>query len=117
MVPLRPDLPAPVTRFYQQVYGDEVPLIETAVISGRGWVRPVGNLTIPARFRFTHEAGQNYRHYMEATFFGLPILKINEHFLDGRMVLLSAALTWYDDGSPWASFVVEELVYNADITD
>jgi hypothetical protein len=36
--------------------------------------------------------------------------------LDGRIVLLEAALTWYDDGSPWASFVVEELVYNADIT-
>lgn len=37
--------------------------------------------------------------------------------LDGRIVLLEAALTWYDDGSPWASFEVEELVYNADITD
>jgi hypothetical protein len=83
-VPLPADLPAPVERFYRQVYGDEMPLIETAVITGRGWIRPVGNLTFPARFRFTHQAGQNYRHYMEATFFGLPILKVNEHFLDGR---------------------------------
>jgi hypothetical protein len=117
ITPLPDDLPAPVERFYRLAYGDELPLIETAVITGRGWIRPVGALTFPARFRFTHEAGQNYRHYIEATFFGLPILKVNEHFLDGRLVLLEAALTWYDDGSPWASFVVEELVYNADIAD
>jgi hypothetical protein len=83
-MPLPADLPAPVARFYQHLYGDEVPLIESAVISGRVWIRPMDNLTFPARFRFTHEAGQNYRHYIEATFFGLPILRVNEHFLDGR---------------------------------
>jgi hypothetical protein len=36
------------------------------------------------RFRFTHDAGQDYRHYIEATLFGLPLLKVNEFYLDGK---------------------------------
>lgn len=83
-IPLPEGLPAPVERFYRQVYGERVPVIQSAVISGRGEMRPMGNITFPMRFRFTHEAGQNYRHYIEATFFGLPIMKVNEHFLEGK---------------------------------
>lgn len=82
-VPLPDDLPAPVERFYRQLYGDEVPLITSAVVSGRARMRPFG-VTLPARFRFTHEAGQGYRHYIEATFFGIPIMKVNEHYLEGH---------------------------------
>jgi hypothetical protein len=81
-VPLPAGLPAPVERFYRQIYGQDVPRIASAVISGRGRLR-VNGLTFPARFRFTHQAGQAYRHYIEATFFGLPLLKVNEHFLEG----------------------------------
>jgi len=78
-------LPAPVERFYRTLYGDRVPVVNSVVLSGRGSMRPVvTGPTFPMRFRFTHEAGQNYRHYMEATFFGMPIMKGNEHFLDGR---------------------------------
>jgi hypothetical protein len=44
---------------------------------------------MPVRFRFSHEAGQNYRHYIEATIFGLPVLKVNESYVNGqeRMVM------------------------------
>lgn len=83
-VPLPEGLPVPVERFYRQLYGENVPVITSAVISGRAEMRPVGNLTLPGRFRFIHDAGQAYRHYMEATFFGLPIMRVNEHFLDGQ---------------------------------
>ena len=76
-------LPAPVTRFYQQIYGNQVPVITSAVISGRAKMR-VGGLTFPGRFRFTHKAGQDYRHYIEATIYGFPILKVNESYLDGN---------------------------------
>ena len=41
-------------------------------------------LTFPSRFRFTHAAGRGYRHYIEATWFGFPILRVNEWYLDGH---------------------------------
>jgi hypothetical protein len=81
--PLPEGLPAPVERFYWSLYGDEVPVVESAVITGRASMR-VGGLLFPARFRFTHVAGQGYRHYIEATWFGLPILRVNESYLDGQ---------------------------------
>jgi hypothetical protein len=72
-----------VERFYRQTYGDEIPVYHSAVISGRGTVRFMG-ITFPARWRFTHEVGKAYRHYFEITFYGFPVLKVNEHYLDGR---------------------------------
>jgi len=82
-VALPADLPAPVAQFYETIAGDQVPVIESAVISGRGRLRIKG-ITFPARFRFTHIAGQGYRHYIEATMFGYPVMKVNEWYLDGH---------------------------------
>jgi hypothetical protein len=81
-VALPDDLPAPVARFYIQLYGESIPVIETAVISGRARLR-VNGISFPARFRFIHQAGQDYRHYIEATVFGLPLLRVNERYLNG----------------------------------
>lgn len=82
-VPLRAGLPKPVERFFRQTYGDRVPVIETAVMTGRATIRPVGQIDLPARYRFTHIAGQGYRHYIEACWFGIPFLKVNESYVDG----------------------------------
>lgn len=83
--PLPAGLPAPVERFYRLTYGDRVPVFTSAVISGRGTMRPVpGGPALPMRFRFTHDVGRSYRHYMEATWFGIPILKANEYYVDGK---------------------------------
>lgn len=82
-IPMPDGLPASVERFYREVYGDQIPVIESAVISGRGQLRVKG-ITLPARFRFTHRTGRDYRHYIETTIFGQPLMKVNEHFLDGR---------------------------------
>ena len=82
-VPLPSHLPVPVERFYRELYGDTIPLIDSAVISGRATMR-VNGITFPARYRFVHLTGQAYRHYIEATLFGLPIMKVSEHYLDGN---------------------------------
>jgi hypothetical protein len=81
-VPLPTGLPAPVERFYRELYGDEVPVIASAVVTGRATLRIAG-LTFPARFRFTHDAGWAYRHDIEATLYGLPIMRVDERFIDG----------------------------------
>lgn len=95
-VSLPAGLPAPVTRYYQTITsaslgtstGEQIPVIESAVIKARGSVRFAG-ITFPARLRFTHDAGQGYRHYIEAILFGYPLFKVNETYIDGhaRMAL------------------------------
>jgi hypothetical protein len=82
-VPVPPGLPAPVERFYRTAYGDSLPVIETAVLKGRAVMSPFG-VKLPARFIFIHNAGKDYRHYIEATLYGLPIMKINEGYVDGH---------------------------------
>lgn len=84
-IPLPDGLPAPVERFYRRIYGESIPVIQSAVITGRGTMRPNMKLpAFPARFRFSHIAGQDYRHYMEITFFGLPVIRGDEHYVDGK---------------------------------
>ncbi|MGB3954732.1 MAG: DUF6544 family protein [Brooklawnia sp.] len=80
-VPVPAGLPDPVERFYRTGFGDEVPVIRSAVFTGSARLRPMG-FTMPGRFRFTHDAGQAYRHYIEATIWGLPVLKVNERYVD-----------------------------------
>ena len=81
-VPLPAGLPEPVDRFYREIYGDSVPVIESAVLTGRARMR-INGIWFPARWRFIHDAGQGYRHYIEATFFGLPLMRVNEYYLQG----------------------------------
>jgi len=97
-VPLPANLPVPVERFYKTVYGDEIPVIETAVIKGRATISPFG-VKLPARFIFVHNAGKDYRHYIEATWFGLPIMKVNEGYVDGKSFFESPMGNIYDDAS------------------
>ena len=82
-IPLPAGLPAPVERFYRTVYGDRAPVIETVVIKGRAEISPFG-VKLPGRFLFVHNAGKDYRHYIEATWFGLPVMKVNESYVNGN---------------------------------
>jgi hypothetical protein len=95
-IPLPAGLPAPVERFYRTIYGDEIPVIETGVMKGRAAISPFG-VKLPARFVFVHNAGRDYRHYFEATWFGIPLLKVNEGYLDGESFFESPMGAYYDD--------------------
>lgn len=97
-LPLPAGLPAPVERFYKTVYADEIPVIETVVIKGRANISPFG-VMLPARFIFVHNAGKDYRHYIEATWFGLPVMKVDEGYLDGKSFFESPMGNIYDDAS------------------
>jgi len=96
-VPLPAGLPAPVERYYKTLYGQEIPVIESAIIQGKGVLKPFMHIPIPARFVFVHEAGKNYRHYFEGTIFGIPILKVNEGYLDGESFFESPMAKIYND--------------------
>lgn len=92
------DLPTPVKRFYRTVYGDQIPVLNTVVITGRGWIRPF-KIWLPTRFIFVHETGMNYRHYFEATFWGIPFLKVNEGIINGASFFESPMGTYSNDSN------------------
>ena len=82
VVALPQDLPPPVERFYRALYGDEVPVVDTLVVSGRGTMRVAG-ITFPCRYRFSHLTGRAYRHDIETTLFGAPVLSVDERYVEG----------------------------------
>ncbi len=82
-IDLPADLPPPVERFFKTIIGEKIPVIESAVLTGSATLKVFG-ISFPSRFRMTHIAGQGYRHYLEATIFGYPIMKVNESYLDGK---------------------------------
>ncbi|HEU0295283.1 MAG TPA: DUF6544 family protein [Anaerolineales bacterium] len=82
-VPLPEGLPAPVEYFYRSRYGENIPVFDTAVISGRGTLK-LGGIALPIRFRFVHEAGKNFRSDIDMTIFGLPVMHAFEVYADGH---------------------------------
>ena len=84
MIDIPTGLPVPVERYYQAVAIDGMlPVVESAVFTGRGKLRFMG-ITFPGRARFTHKAGYDYRHYLDVSFWRIPLLQVNEYYLDGN---------------------------------
>jgi hypothetical protein len=95
-IPLPKDLPAPVERFYKTVYDDEIPVIETVVLKGRAQMAPFG-MMMPARFVIIHNVGRDYRHYFELTWFGLPLMKVNESYVNSKSYFELPVATYEND--------------------
>ncbi len=58
----------------------------------------IAGIRFQARFRFTHVAGKHYRHYIELTFFGIPVLKVNERYIEGK-AKMELAFGMVEEGS------------------
>lgn len=82
-IDLPDDLPAPVARYYRAAIGDKIPVIHSMVLTGKARLR-INGLLLPGRMRFTHDAGKAYRHYIEVTFWGYPVMRVNERYVDGK---------------------------------
>lgn len=95
-MPIPPGIPAPVETYLHQVYGDQVPVIDSVVMTGQARIRPFG-IWLPARFVFVHNTGRDYRHYIEATFYGIPFLRVNEGYVRGKSFFESPMGTYYND--------------------
>ncbi len=76
------DLPAPVRRFYATAYGEQVPRVESLIVYGRA--RANFGLWMPLRYRLVHKPGHAFERYMEVTWFGLPVLKAVDRYVDGH---------------------------------
>jgi hypothetical protein len=74
-------LPAPVRRYFQVALGDQSPRIESLVVYGRA--RANFGLWLPLRYRLVHRPGYDFERYMEVTWFGLPVLKAIDRYVDG----------------------------------
>jgi hypothetical protein len=85
-VPIPTDLPEVVRRYGQAVFGDSVPVVESAVVVGRATIRRNG-LALPARLKIYYDARGDYYHYIEVTWFGFPVMTVNERYLDGHTIL------------------------------
>lgn len=75
-------LPAPVARYVEAAFAGRIPLVTSAIITGRVDVRFNG-IPFPARFKLYHEAGKAYYHYIQMGWFGLPVATVNERYLNG----------------------------------
>jgi hypothetical protein len=83
---LPPDLPEPVRRHFRATLGEEVPRIETAVVWGRGRFN-LNGLWFPMRFKSYNVAGREFRRDMELTWFGAPVFRGYDAYLDGKGTL------------------------------
>jgi hypothetical protein len=77
-------LPTPVARFYAAVGGAVVPRIDTFTLWGRARMRRRPLPPLPLTFRSEHRVGRSGRQWLAVTWYGLPVLRGIDTFLDGH---------------------------------
>lgn len=81
-VALPADLPAPVRRYFQVAFGEQIPRIESMAAWGRA--RANFGVWMPLRFQLYHRPGYAFQRDMEITWFGWPVLRAKDQYLDGK---------------------------------
>ena len=76
------DVPAPVHRYYQTVFGEQAPRIESLAVYGRA--RANFGIWLPLRYRLVHRPGYAFERYMEVTWYGRTVLKAIDRYVDGK---------------------------------
>ncbi|MBV7331535.1 hypothetical protein KFU94_25525 [Chloroflexi bacterium TSY] len=80
-VAVPPHLPAPVRRYFEVTLGEEVPRVGSLVVCGRA--RANFGIWMSLRYRLVHRPGYAFERYMEVTWFGFPVLKAIDRYVDG----------------------------------
>jgi hypothetical protein len=80
---LHSELPEPVYRHFHATLGEEVPQIETSVVWGRGDFNFNG-LWAHVRFKSYHDPGRAFLRDQEITWFGMPVLRGADAYLEGK---------------------------------
>ncbi len=82
-VELPPDLPEPVLRYSEMAVGSHVPVIKSAVVWGKAKLR-INGIWMPVRFKTYYLPGQAFYRFMEVIWFGRPILKGHDTYINGE---------------------------------
>lgn len=90
------DLPAPVARFVEVAFGDQIPIVESAILVGTADLR-VNGITLPVREKMYYDAGHAYYHYFQIGWFGQPIYTAHERFVNGKSTLRLPGIYTNDD--------------------
>jgi hypothetical protein len=78
-------LPRPVYRHFHRAYGNDAPVIQSAVWLGRARFRRGAWLWM--RFAAYHDVGRAFWRDMEVTWFGLPIIRGKDSYVAGQGVM------------------------------
>jgi len=76
------NLPAPVLRYLHVALGEHAPRIESAVFWGRAQAN--FGVWMPMRFQLYHRVGYDFRRAMQITWFGFPVLKALDQYVNGK---------------------------------
>ena len=113
------NLPAPVRRYLHVALGDHAPRIESAVFWGRAQAN--FGVWMPMRFQLYHRVGYDFRREMQVTWFGFPVLKALDQYVNGQGMtgLVGKADTGVrvDQGSNMILFAEAPLYPSIFVTD
>ena len=76
------NLPAPVIRYLHLALGEHAPRIESAVFWGSAQAN--FGVWMPMRFQLYHRVGYDFRREMQITWFGFPVLKALDQYVNGK---------------------------------
>ncbi|MCX6048863.1 MAG: hypothetical protein NT075_27500 [Chloroflexi bacterium] len=113
------NLPAPVLRYLHVALGDRAPRIESAVFWGRAQAN--FGVWMPMRFQLYHRLGYDFRRDMQMTWFGFPVLKALDQYVNGQgmtgLVGKADTGTRVDQGSNMILFAEAPLYPSIFVTD